>query len=310
MAVVLFKSQIDDPTLWNTELSRYLAHLDFRVWPDVGDPQEVEYFLIWGELGDLLETLPNVKVILSLGAGVEHLGDLNKIQDNISIIRLVDDDLTRGMSEYVIFNVLRFHRLDQLYREQQSQRIWQEHPPVASSEIRVGVMGLGILGKDAAKKLSTLDYNVLGWCREPKTFEFCSVFHGKEGLDDFLKQTNILICLLPLTAETDGIFCARSFSKLPVNSYLVNAARGQHRINGDLLDALSSGQLLGAAIDVFQEEPLSTSHPFWGNTKIMMTPHVASKTNYKTAAKCIARNINNWERGGNLEGVVNSSRGY
>ena len=196
MAVVLFKSQTDNPTLWKTELSRYLAHLDFRIWPDLGDPQDIEYLLIWGEPGDLLERLPNIKVILSLGAGVNHLGDLNKIQDNISVIRLVDDDLTRGMSEYVIFNVLRFHRLDQLYREQQSQGIWQEHRPVASSEIKIGIMGLGVLGRDAAKKLSTLDYNVLGWCREPKSLDYCSVFHGKKGLNEFLKQTNILICLL------------------------------------------------------------------------------------------------------------------
>ena len=310
MAVVLFKSQTDDPTLWNTELSRYLAHLDFRVWPAVGDPQEVEYLLIWGELGDLLETLPNVKVILSLGAGVDHLGDLNKIRDNISVIRLVDDDLTRGMSEYVIFNVLRFHRLDQLYREQQSQRIWQEHPPVAASDINVGIMGLGVLGKDAAKKLNSLDYNVLGWCREPKSLDFCSVFHGKKGLNEFLGQTKILVCLLPLTAETEGILCTKYFSKLPRNSYLVSAGRGPHLVDADLLDALSSGQLLGAAIDVFREEPLSASHPFWGHDKIMMTPHIASVTNYKSAAKCIANNINKFERGEDLEGLVNPSRGY
>ena len=310
MAVVLFKSQTDNPTLWKTELSRYLEHLDFRIWPELGDPQDIEYLLIWGEPGDLLERLPNIKVILSLGAGVNHLGDLNKIQDKISVIRLVDDNLTRGMSEYVIFNVLRFHRLDQIYREQQLKRIWEEHSPVASSEINVGIMGLGVLGKDAAKKRNSLGYHVFGWCREPKTFEFCSVFHGEEGLDDFLEQTNILVCLLPLTVETDGILCAKTFSKLPHNSYLVNAGRGQHLVDRDLLEALSSGNLLGAAIDVFREEPLSTSHPFWAHDKILMTPHVASVTNYKTAAQCIAKNINNWERGGDLEGVVNASRGY
>ena len=119
-----------------------------------------------------------------------------------------------------------------------------------------------------------------------------------------------MVCLLALTVETDGILCAKTFSKLPQNSYLVNAGRGQHLVDRELLEALSSGKLLGAAIDVFREEPLSTSHPFWTHDKILMTPHVASVTNYKTAAQCIAKNINNWERGGDLEGVFNASRGY
>ena len=310
MAVVLFKSHADNPSSWKNELERNLADLDFRIWPNIGDAGEIEYLLIWGELGNVLDTLPNVKVILSLGAGVDHLGDLRKIPNNISVIRLVDEGLTQGMSEHVILNVLRFHRLDFIYREQQRLKIWREHPPVAASEVCVGIMGLGVLGVDAARKLSSLDYEVLGWSRTPKSMDFCSVFCGENSLQDFLKRAKILVCLLPLTAETHGILCKKTFSCLPVNSYLVNAGRGGHLVDVDLLDALASGQLGGAAIDVFQEEPLPKSHPFWGNEKIIVTPHVASFTNYKTAAKSIATNIKIWERGGTLEGVVNSSRGY
>ena len=153
MTVVLFKSQDDDPNLWKSELERYLPELDFRIWPNVGAAEDIEFLLIWGQLGELLKSLTSLKVIISLGAGVDHLGDLTEIPKNISIIRLIDQGLAQGMSEYVLLNVLRFHRLDVIYREQQAKKIWQAHPPVSASELCVGIMGLGVLGANAAKKI-------------------------------------------------------------------------------------------------------------------------------------------------------------
>jgi len=310
MTVVLFKSQDDNPNIWKSELERYLPELDFRVWPDMGAAEEIEFLLIWGQLGELLKSLPSLKVIMSLGAGVDHLGDLKNIPKNISIIRLIDRGLTQGMSEYVLLNVLRFHRLDIVYRQQQAEKIWREHPPVSASEICVGIMGLGVLGADAAKKLKSLDYEVLGWTRTPRSFDVCSVLHGQKNFKEFLGRSNILVCLLPLTAETEGILCKETFSKLPTNSYLVNAGRGRHVVDGDLIEALKIGQLGGAAIDVFEKEPLPKSHPFWVNDKILITPHAASITNYKTAAKSIAANIKKWQAGGDVVGLVNSNQGY
>ena len=310
MTVVLFKSQDDDPNLWKSELERCLPELDFRIWPDVGAAEDIEFLLIWGQLGELVKSLPSLKVIMSLGAGVDHLGDLTEIPQNISIIRLIDQGLTQGMSEYVLLNVLRFHRLDVIYRKQQAKKIWREHPPVSASEICIGIMGLGVLGADAAKKLKSLDYEVLGWTRTPRSFDICSVLHGQKNLKEFLGRSNILVCLLPLTAETEGILCKETFSKLPTNSYLVNAGRGRHLVDGDLIEALKMGQLGGAAIDVFEKEPLPKSHPFWVNDKILITPHAASITNYKTAAKSIAANIKKWQTGGGVVGLVNSNQGY
>ena len=310
MTVVLFKSQDDDPNLWKSELELYLPELDFRIWPDIGSAQDIEFLMIWEQLDDVLGVLPNLKVILSMGAGVDHLGDLSEISKNITIIRLIDKGLTQGMSEYVLLNVLRFHRLDVIYREQQAKKIWREHPPVSASKICVGIMGLGVLGADAAKKLKSLDYEVLGWTRTPKSFDVCAVMHGQKNLKEFLGRTNILVCLLPLTAETEGILCKETFSRLPTNSYLVHAGRGKHLVDGDLIEALEMGQLGGAAIDVFEKEPLPKSHPFWVNDKILITPHAASITNYKTAAKSIATNIQNWETGRDVIGMVNSNHGY
>ena len=310
MTVVLFKSQDDDPNLWKSELERYLPELDFRIWPNLGAAEDIEFLMIWEQLDDVLGALPNLKVILSMGAGVDHLGDLKKIPKNITVTRLIDKDLTQGMSEYILLNILRFHRFDTIYRDQQAEKIWRAHPPISASEICVGIMGLGILGVDAAKKLKSLDYEVLGWTRTPKSIEVCPVLHGKRNLKEFLGRTNILVCLLPLTAETEGILCKETFSRLPTNSYLVNAGRGRHLVDGDLIEALETGQLGGAAIDVFEKEPLPKTHPFWVNDKILITPHAASITNYKTAAKSIAANIQNWQTGGNVVGLIDPKQGY
>ena len=260
MTVALFKSQDHDPNLWKSELERYLLELDFRIWPDMGVAEDIEFLLIWDPLDDLLNSLPGLKVILSLGAGVDHLGDLKNIPKNISIIRLIDKGLTQGMSEYVLLNVLRFHRFDLIYREQQVEKIWREHPPISASEICIGIMGLGVLGADVARKLKSLNYEVLGWTRTPKLFDVCSVLHGHENFKEFLGQTNILVCLLPLTSETEGILCKETFSHLPPNSYLVNAGRGRHLIDADLIDALGNGQIRAAAIDAYGKEPLPKSH--------------------------------------------------
>ena len=295
---------------WVDAIRSELPDLDIRIWPDVGAPEEIEYALLWGDLVHEMGRFVNLKAVLSFGAGVDHILKAPEIPVDLPIVRLGDPAMQTGMAEYVVYNVLRFHRRFADYDAQQRRALWIEHAQRLPEKRRVGIMGLGTLGRACGNALSALSLDVLGWSRSEKTIDNVLSFHGPEGLTAFLKQSEILVCLLPLTPETDSILNHETFADLPMGSYLINAGRGAHLIEEDLLAALESGRIAGAALDVFRTEPLPKDHPFWSHPKIAVTPHVAALVNITSATAAIADTIRRIRTGQPLIDLAERTRGY
>jgi glyoxylate/hydroxypyruvate reductase A len=307
---LLFYSTVDSAARWRAQLQQLTGELDIRVWPDIGDPAEIDYALVWRPAPGLLAALPNLKLILSLGAGVDHLLGDPLLPRHLPIVRLVDPHMTAAMSEYVVLQVLRLHRRDLAYRAQQQAKDWRELDQKNAADRRVGILGFGELGQDAARKLRALGFDVAGWSRSAKTAAAIETYAGAAGLPRLLARSEILACLLPLTRETEGILNTSTLGLLPRGAALVNAARGAHLVEEDLLAALASGHLSAAVLDVFGEEPLPLGHPFWHHPRIVVTPHVAAFTNPATAAPIILDNIRRFEAGQPLLNQVDLARGY
>lgn len=308
---LLFKTSAPTAGLWREELCRLLPGLDFRVWPEIGNPRDIEVALVWHPPAGLLKSLPNLRLIASLGAGVDHLFADPELPPDVPIMRLVDPHMVQAMSEYVVLEVLRLHRHDLAYAAQQGAREWREHRPQPNApERRVGILGLGQFGTDAALKLRALGFDVGGWSRRPKKVEGIRCHHGEAGLETLLRTTEIAVCLLPLTPATEGILGRRSFALMPRGAMIVNVGRGRHLVEADLLEALDSGQIGGAVLDVFHEEPLPPDHPFWRHPRIAVTPHIAALTNPATASAIVAGNIRRLRRGEALQDLVDRAQSY
>lgn len=307
---ILFYSQTDAPEPWRQALKRELPDMELRVWPDVGAVDQISYALVWKPPPGLLRTFPNLKAILSLGAGVDHLLLDSALPAGVPIVRMVDAGLASQMSEYALYGVLHFHRSMNGYAEQQRLGEWRQLPAVPATGRAIGVMGLGVLGSDFVRKLAALDFRVLGWSRTRREIACVTTFHGAEGLAPFLERTEILVNFLPLTPETANILSARTFARLPHGACIINIARGDHLDEHDLVAALDDGQLGGAMLDVFRREPLPSEHPFWHHPKVVVTPHVAAQAIAELMVSQVIENIRRIERGEAPHGVVNPERGY
>ena len=315
MTKLLFKSDLDRADLWTRALQKHQPDLEVAVWPQGaaapdGDPAAIDYALVWKPPVGVLRTLPNLKAIFSLGAGIDHIFRDPELPEGVPVVRLVERGLTAGMTEYVVMQVLYHHRRMLDYRAQQQARVWEELPFVAPWDRRVGILGLGQLGRDAAEKLASLRLDVAGWSRTPKDIPGVASFHGEAGLEAFLARTQILVCLLPLTEETRGLLNAELFARLPQGASVINVGRGDHLVAADLLAALESGQIDSATLDVFPEEPLSVESPLWSHERVIVTPHVASITIPETAAEAIVENIRRIEAGKAPLNAVDRKRGY
>jgi glyoxylate/hydroxypyruvate reductase len=307
---VLFFSTGDSPDEWKAELSKHLPALELRVWPEIGDPRDIDAAIVWRPPPGLLSSLANLKLIAVLGAGVDSLFADPTVPAHVPVVRLVDPYMTVAMSEYVQWQVLRLHRQDFAYMLQQQARTWRQLPQPNAAERRVGVLGLGVLGSDAALKLKVLGFDVAGWSRSEKRLRGIPTFHGPAGLSGLLRRSEIIVCLLPLTPATTGILDRRLFAQLPRGAAIVNCARGRHLVADDLLDALASGQLSAAALDVFADEPLPSDHPLWRHPQIAVTPHVAAVTHAPTAAPVVAENLRRLAQGKPLLHRVDPSERY
>jgi glyoxylate/hydroxypyruvate reductase len=306
---ILFLSPSDDPAEWLPELQRQLPDREVRVWPDIGDPDDIDYALIWRPPAGVLKRLPNLKVMLSLGAGVDGVLNDPELPD-LPLVRMVEPGLTEGMTEFVVLQVLHWHRQMEAYRVQQRDRVWRQLPQKLARERRVGFLGLGVLGADAARVLKELRFDVAGWSRSTRDLAGITCFHGASGLSAFLARTEILVCLLPLTDETVAILNWETLAALPKGACVVNVARGGHVDEAEMLAALDSGHIAGASLDVFTEEPLPPDHPFWTHEKVIVTPHVAAVTHARTSVVHIAEQIRRFEAGLPLENLVDRRRGY
>jgi glyoxylate/hydroxypyruvate reductase A len=307
---ILYSSAIDDPAPWKKFFAERRPDLDFRVWPEVGNPADIRYALVWSAKEGLLKSLPNLVAIFSLGAGVDQILRDREFPKHVPLFRLVDAGLKEQMSEYAIYGVLRRHRRMDLYEAQQTAHRWEMQPAVHPSERTVGVMGLGVFGSDAAVKLAGLGFRVLGWSRTPKRLANIESFAGREGLDPFLARSEILVNLLPLTAETRGILSRRLFEKLPRGAALIHLGRGAHLDEADLIAAIAEGRIGWAMLDVFPNEPLPPDHPLWSNPAVFVTPHVAAQPVSDVALGYVLSNLDRFERGEEPMGRVNPDVGY
>jgi len=296
---------------WKAALGPLLPGVRLLAFPgEVTDPAAVRWAVVWNHPPGDLRRYPNLELVASMGAGVDHIFRDRDLPPGVPIMRLIDRLLTTAMSEYVLLAVLRHHRQDAAYRAQQVRRLWRELPAPDTEATRIGILGLGVLGADAAQKLAALKFQVAGWTRRPKTVPGVENFAGAAALPAFLARTDILVCLLPLTGETRGIVNAGTLAALPRGAYVINAARGGHVVDADLLAALDDGQLSGATLDVFNQEPLPAESRYWSHPKVVMTPHAASITIPRSVAPQIAENIARLADGRPLINLVDAAAGY
>ena len=310
MMTILFYSESDDPNPWRQALMRELPGMAFRVWPDIGEAGEILYALVWKPPPGLLKTLPNLRAILSLGAGVDGILRDPELPRAVPVVRLVDAGLAQQMSEYALYGVLHFHRDMHRYAEQQRSSQWRALAPVAAGERRIGVMGLGVLGSDFVAKLVPLGFRVLGFSRTPRALPGVTVFHGDLGLHPFLAESEILVNFLPLTPQTERILNAQTLAWLPRGACIVNIARGGHVDEEALLAALDAGQVGGALLDVYDREPLPAAHRFWRHPRVFVTPHIAAQAIAELAVSQVIENIRRIQRGDEPLGIVEVERGY
>jgi len=295
---------------WREHLQSLLPEIACRLWDDPGDPAEIDYAVVWRPPAGGLARFPNLKCIVSIGAGIDHVLADPELPPGVPIIRTTGTDLTQRMREYVCLHVLRLHRRLPEIEAAQATREWRQLVEPPAPERRVGVMGLGNLGADCARTLHLIGFDVAGWSRRPKTVEGVTTFAGADGLAPFLARTDILVCLLPLTPATTGILDAALFAQLPAGAGVVNAARGEHLVEADLLAALASGQVGWATLDVFHTEPLPADHPFWDHPRVLVTPHVASLIDPVAGGKAIAANLRRFIAGEPVPDLVDLAQGY
>lgn len=306
---ILYRSDAPRAAAWARYFAQHAPDLDFRVWPDAGDLAQVEYLIAWQVPPDFLAQLPRLKVLFSSGAGVDHV-DLSAVPAHIPLVRMVEPGIINGMVEYVSLSVLALHRDFFDYVEHKAARTWNPLEVSPASARTVGVMGLGSLGSAVLERLATYGFRLRGWNRSPRQIEGVETYAGADQLQPFLAGCDILICLLPLTAATQGILNRELFAALPRGAALINVGRGPHLVDADLIEALDSGQLARAILDVTEPEPLPAEHPFWTHPRVLVTPHVASMTQPETAAPILLENIRRHQRGEALRGLIDRGRGY
>lgn len=314
MSLLLHLSDVDEDR-WAERLSEKLGGYPIVRRGENYDPDEVRYIFVWKPKADAFDGLDNLKAVLSLGAGVDALLKHPHLPQGVPIVRFVDEELSQCMSDYVVAHVTMHHRLYTRYRADQKAHRWTQLYPPPAWDINVGVMGLGVLGRDALKRLKPLGFNLLGWSRSAHEIEGVKTHSGDEGLETFLSETDILVNLLPLTPQTAGILNYGTFEKLrrgvldggPV---IVNPARGGHNVETDIVRALEDGTLGAASLDVFEVEPLPQDSPLWDIPNCYVTPHIAAISNPETGVNYFSKVLLDHEAGKPLVNVVDITRGY
>jgi glyoxylate/hydroxypyruvate reductase A len=295
---------------WKKALQRADPEIPVYCFGEEVPPEEVLMAAVWKHPQGSLGAYPNLRGIHCLGAGVDFILEDPTTPEAIPIMRVVDPYLASDMGEYVLAQVMGHLKGLHGYTAAQLSGVWNPRPYQRIGEVTIGIMGLGTLGVAVAELLRINGFSLVGWTRSSKPEVDFPVLHGDEGQDQFLEQSDILVCLLPLTPDTRGILNQKLFEKLPEHACLINVARGPLLIDRDLLVALDSGKLSGACLDVFHTEPLPGEHPFWDHPKVHITPHVASVSDPVSVAPQIAANYRRLTEGGDLKNVVSRSRGY
>jgi glyoxylate/hydroxypyruvate reductase A len=311
MALLIYglDTQIGDAKTWLDTFKEHLPHLEVRIWPEAGRLHDIEYLAFMHPDFDLLPTFPNLKAMFSRSAGVETFIRHPKLP-RVPLGKVEPSGGDPMMTEYVVMHVLRLHRDMPGYQAAQTKREWRRVRIIRPEERRVGFLGYGMMARAPAQVLKSLGFKVSAWVRTPRPSCEVPLFHGKDQLEPFLNQTDIAVCLLPLTEETQGILCARTFSMMPRGAMLVNVGRGKHVVEEDLIAALDSGQLAYAALDALWPEPLPPQSPLWLHPRVTIMPHVARRPTVAQLVTEMAANVRSLEAGGQLLQRVDAALGY
>ena len=305
---ILLQTPRDRAPQWQRALRAALPDATIAVWPE--PMPEPDYVLVWKPPAEIFAHTRPKRAIFNLGAGVEVLLSVSGLPEAVPVIRLENAGMASQMAEYVTLAVLSAFREAREYAAQQRERRWQPRPPLVKDEFGVGILGLGLLGQAVARVLGTFSFPLSGWSATRKQISGIRAFAGTGELTDFLASARVLVCLLPSTPETRGLLDRAKLEHLPRGAHLINVARGNIVVEGDLLALLDEGHLAGATLDVFHEEPLPSGHPFWQHPKITLTPHTSAITVVEDSITQIAAKIGRLERGEAVTGIVDRVRGY
>jgi glyoxylate/hydroxypyruvate reductase len=309
LLIVNLDRQIGNAQMWRDNFAEQLPDLPVRIWPDNGDLGDIEYLAFIRPDFDAIPPLPNLKAMFSRSAGVEAFVDHPKLP-KVPLGKIEPSGGDPMMTEYTVMHVLRLHRDMPGYAVAQANREWLRKPVVRPEQRRIGFLGLGLMAKAPALVLKQLGFPVSAWVRSPRQEAEIAIFHGPDQLEPFLNQTDIAVCLLPLTRETEGILCARTFAMMPKGAMVINIGRGGHVVDADLIAALDSGHLSYVALDALKPEPLPQDSPLWLHPKVTVMPHVARRPTVAQLVTEIAANIRSIEAGGGLLQQIDMTTGY
>lgn len=308
---IIFASQDEmRHTVWVSALQAALPGLHVRGWKKDAPSSGTKVAIVWQPPEDLFIQEPDIELVFNLGAGVDALLTLPGLHDGIQIVRVEDAGMAAQMAEYAIYFLLRVSRSFDAYERQQREGVWGRQTDIDRAAWSVGVLGTGVMGARIAHSIAALGYPVAGWSRRGLALPGIEMYGGSDGLPGFLARTRVLVNALPLTPQTEGILCRETLSQLMPGAYLINIGRGRHLIEEDLLALLASGQMQGAALDVFTQEPLPAEHPFWLHPQISVTPHSAAASLLSETVRQIALKIQGYMRGEPLTGVVDPRLRY
>lgn len=296
--------------VWRQRFVEALPGDEVQAWNPGGPDVQADYAIVWQPPEAFFRHASGIKAVFNLGAGVDRLMRLETLPHDLPVVRIEDGGMAEQIAEYVAHGLARFSRDFERYDAYQRAGTWKTHAPITYANWPVGVMGLGVIGRHVAQTMATLGYPVAGWSRSAKQVPGIETYHGSQGLRDFLARTRVLVNVLPLTSETENLINRDLLGQLLPAACLINVARGAHVVDQDLLDMLDQGAMQGACLDVFREEPLPASHPYWTHPKVRITPHIAGITLASESLEQIIGKLDRLRRGLDITGVVSRADGY